>query len=299
MTRPYNYRAFGLGITSTLPLPELLPGDGGADVAIEDGPRVSRREMPRGGVAETMTADDEWRLAFDDVGVVTIRAGRRIEVRPLPGVQARSIRLAVLGPAMGVLLQQRGFLVLHASVVDIGGRAAAFLGASGWGKSTLAAALHARGHQLVADDLAAVRIGPGGPEVHAGFPHMKLWPDAVMQLGQDPSALPRLERGFEKRARRVDAGFTARSALPLGRVFLLAEGATVDVTRLTPREAFLALVCHTYGIQWLHPVSGGAQFGERSEVVRRVSVHRLQRPWDLAALGQVVSRVEEELESNA
>jgi HPr Serine kinase C-terminal domain len=297
--RRYSYSAFGLGVASTLPLPELVAGDGSADVDVELGPRMTRPDMPRAPRAETIVGADEWQLTFDDVGVITVRGGSRIDVRPIAGVQARSIRLAVLGPAMGVLLQQRGFLVLHASVVDIGGRAVAFLGASGWGKSTMAAALHARGHRLVADDLAAVRIGRDGPEVHSGFPQMKLWPDAVRELGHDPAALPRLERGFEKRARRVREGFATQTRLRLARVFLLDEGPAVSVTPLAPRDAFIALVSHTYGIQWLHGLSGRGQFRDRTEVVRNVPVDRLTRPWNLAALGPVVSRVEAEVESHA
>ena len=97
------------------------------------------------------------------------------------------LRLYLLGPALALLLHQRGFLVLHASAVSLDGGVVAFLGHSGHGKSTTAATLHARGAAIVADDVVAVDLGaPGGPAALPGFPLLKLWPDAVTALGENP-----------------------------------------------------------------------------------------------------------------
>lgn len=293
----HSYQAFGLGITSAVPLPELLAGSGTADVEIHRGAPLPRNSLPRRSSAETMVGPTEWRLTYDDVGVLSVRDGRRIELAPLRGASPRSVRLTLLGPAMAVLLHQRGFLVLHASVVEVAGRAVAFLGDSGAGKSTLAAALHARGHRLVADDIAAVRIGPEGPEVYAGFPQLKLWPDTLTALGRDAAALRRVEPGFEKRAHPVQEGFSERTILPLAQLHVVDEGAGVTLTRLRPREAFLALVQYAYGIQRLEGVAGVEHFRARAEIVRHALVYRLARPWNLGALHTVVERVE--LESHA
>lgn len=300
MSLEHSYRAFGLGIASALPLPELLAGDGRADVEIHRSAPLERNSLGPEATTATMVAPNEWRLMYDDVGVVTVRDGRTIELAPLRGVSPRIVRLTLLGPAMAVLLHQRGFLVLHASVVEMAGRAVAFLGESGAGKSTLAAALHARGHRLVADDVAAVRIGPEGrPEVYAGFPQLKLWPDALTALGRDAAPLKRVEPGLEKRAHRLHDGFAERAVLPLAQLHVVEEGPAVKLIRLRPRDAFLALVRHAYGIQRLDGVSGAEQFHARSEIVERVPAYRLARPWDLRVLSTGVERVERELESYA
>jgi HPr serine kinase-like protein len=295
----HSYLAFGLGIKSALRLPELLPGDGRADVEIHRSAPLAPNSLGPEENADTMVAPNEWRLTYDDVGVLTIRDGRRIELAPLRGVSARTVRLTLLGPAMAVLLHQRGFLVLHASVVEIAGQAIAFLGESGAGKSTLAAALHARGHKLLADDVAAVRIGPNGPEVYAGFPQLKLWPDALGALGRDAKPLPRVEPHFDKRAHRIREGFAQRDAFPLAQLHVVEEGPAVEITRLPLADAFLALVRHAYGIQRLDGVSGAGHFHARSEIVERVPAYRLSRPWDLGMMGTVVERVERGVESNA
>jgi hypothetical protein len=294
----HSYLAFGLRIASTFPLPELLAGDGSADVEIHQAAALPRHALARQATAETMVAPNEWRLTYGDVGVMSVRDGRRIELAPVRGASPRTVRLTLLGQGMAVLLHQRGFLVLHASAVEIDGRVVAFLGDSGSGKSTMAAALHARGHRLVADDVAAVRIGPDGPEVYAGFPQLKLWPDALTALGCDATPLQRVEPGLEKRAHRVHGGFAERTVFPLAQLHVIEEGPAVELTRLRPHDAFLALVRYAYGIQRLDGVSGVDHFRARSEIVHRAPVYRLSRPWDLGELRTVVSRVERELESH-
>jgi hypothetical protein len=296
----HSYHAFGLGIASALPLPELLAGDGRADVEIHRLGTVDRRTLTLGPTPEERIGPAEWRLTYDDVGVVTVREGRRIELAPLQGASSRTVRLTLLGPAMAVLLHQRGFLVLHASVVEIAGRAIAFLGESGAGKSTLAAAFHARGHRLVADDVAAVQLGANGnPEVHAGFPQFKLWPDALAALGCDATGLRRVEPGIDKRAHRIDTGFADAAILSLTALYVVDEGPSVEVTQVRPQEAFLELVRYAYGVQRLDGVAGAPQFRTRSEIVQRVPTYRLSRPWNLGALRTVVDRVESQLESDA
>jgi hypothetical protein len=290
----YRYSAYGLGISSAFPLPELVAGSEGRDVEIRAGAPIPRGAAPLCDDAEAVSRD-EWRLTYDDVGVVTVRGGSLIEVALAPGAGDDALRAVLLGPALAVLLEQRGFLVLHASVVQIGERAVAFLGDSGAGKSTMAAALHARGHRLVSDDHAVVRLGVSGAEVSAAYPQLKLWPDAARAVGQDPRALPRVERGFEKRVRRVEGGFTDERTLPLARLFLLEAGESIEVAALSLCEAFVALVCHTYGIEWTHGRSGSGQFHQRAELAQRVPVQRLIRPWDIGGLGRVAERVESAL----
>ena len=73
-------------------------------------------------------------------GTMAERHGTEIVVDPLPS----------LGMGFGLLLRPRGLVVLHASSVDIDGKAVAFVGNPGRGKSTLALALLEQGHKLVA-----------------------------------------------------------------------------------------------------------------------------------------------------
>ncbi|MGY9049981.1 hypothetical protein P775_05325 [Puniceibacterium antarcticum] len=58
-------------------------------------------------------------------------------------------------------------LILHATAVSVGGRAALIRGASGSGKSALALEMMARGAQLVADDRVVLRATDAGIELRA------------------------------------------------------------------------------------------------------------------------------------
>src|SRR5436853_7875447 len=90
------------------------------------------------------------------VGRFTIRPHRSVKVEPARGVPPAVVREFVRGPVAAARLRQQGLLVLHASAVTINDRAVVICGGSGWGKSTLAAALHRRGHRLLTDDFAAI-----------------------------------------------------------------------------------------------------------------------------------------------
>lgn len=93
----------------------------------------------------------------------------------------------ILGSCLGVLLIQRGMLVLHASVVATDVGALAFLGNSGRGKSTLAAALHKRGHRVLADDHCALVEGDE-PQVVPAYPALKLAPENLVRFHLRPVA---------------------------------------------------------------------------------------------------------------
>ena len=69
----------------------------------------------------------------------------------------------------------------------------AFAGDSGGGKSTTAAALHARGLDLVTDDLLVLDPdAAGGVVVYPGFPVLRLWPEAAaaVTLGEGAGVPP-------------------------------------------------------------------------------------------------------------
>src|SRR5262249_21201448 len=139
----FSYVAYGLGIESALPLPEFVTAGTRPEVVIHLG---NHYEVPPEAIGQPWHIRwdrEDATLFFRDVGVFRVRGGREVIVSPAPGTRASRVRLYLVGTMMAVLLCQRGFLVLHASAVEVDGEAIAFVGASGAGKSSLAAALHA------------------------------------------------------------------------------------------------------------------------------------------------------------
>src|SRR5206468_5249103 len=79
--------------------------------------------------------------------------GRRIVCRQSDAGTAESFYVYLLGQALSFALVKSGFEPLHATVLVIDGEAVAFLGESGFGKSTLAACFLGAGYQVLTDDL--------------------------------------------------------------------------------------------------------------------------------------------------
>jgi hypothetical protein len=236
-------------------------------------------------------------LFWQGVGTFLIQEGKSIIVDTVPGTDEDLLRLLILGAAMGTILHQRGFLVLHASAVDVNGQAIVFIGNKGEGKSTLAATLHRRGHDLIADDVVAIDFRQAGrPLVLPAFPQLKLWPEAAAaSLGANPQDLPRLTTHVEKRQYQPAQGF-ADSPLPLKHVYVLGLDSTVKIAPLYPQDVFTNLLRHSYmtrfGIAVLQ-ADNTSHFLQLTQLARQVSVHRLLRPAALELLPLVAQLVEE------
>ena len=289
-----NYRTYGFCVASSFVLPELVRVTCAADVPIKRG---TAGHVPNAAVNEDghEVSEGDVRLSFEGVGAFRIRGGEEIVVEPCQGVDEAIVRLSLLGPALAVLLHQRGFLVLHASSVVMGNGAVAFLGDSEWGKSTLATALYRSGRPLVADDVLAVDLRSGSPVVPRAFPQVKLWPESVEALGIEPHTLRTIHPALDKRALRAGEGFDD-GTLPLTRLFVLSDGPDVRVEVIEEQEAFIELVRHSYAASLLRDSSTEtAHFEQCSALARAGLVRRLVLGGSLARVPEVIRTVEEDL----
>jgi hypothetical protein len=186
----------GWRIRSEIPLPSLppWPDDGHAvDIEIRRGAVAAAIQNPRyAGPVVQLGQDGTCRFSLPAIGAFLLRDGRDIVVDVAEGVPDADVRLFLFGSVFGLLCHQRGLLPLHASAVLIDGRAVAFSGPSGVGKSTLAAAFVARGYPLVCDDVLVVDPqGTGEPVVRPGVTQMRLWHTALEALGHSTDSLER------------------------------------------------------------------------------------------------------------
>lgn len=292
----YHYTAYGLVLESELALAPLEPAPAGRgrDAVIRRALLKREREeilqAPEGFVRTAEGVGLHW----DEIGTFVVRGGREILVEPSPAALDGDLEIALLGPALAALLDQRGYLLLHASGVVLADSAVLFLGSSGWGKSSMASALQARGHPAVVDDLAAVSFVRGKPHVQRGVPQLKLWPDSVAALGQDPDALPRIGEGYQKRRAMPTDGFTSRASLPLARIYVLDGGPEPTSEALSQPQALLHLTAHSYGIRWFLSDANRERFADRSRLARSVPCARLARPPGLELLPRLARMVEED-----
>lgn len=292
----YFYTAYGLHIGSEIAFPELTPLAlaGVPDVLIRFGQITHLPAEIKADHQYIAATGQEITLVWDDIGAFQVRGGREIVADPRPGLPESVLRLFILGTTWAMLLHQRGeTAVLHASVVSVGGRAVVFVGDKGAGKSTTATTFHARGHPLLADDIVAVDLRGREPQVWPGFPFVRLWPDSVMSLGQEPDDLPRLRPELDKRGLRLAA--VTMAPVPLQGIFVLGYG-PFSVTRLSGREALWAVMPHWYGARFgegvVQALGLSNYFQQCAALVKQVSVWRWERPSDLSTIHEVAARLE-------
>jgi hypothetical protein len=230
-----------------------------------------------------------------NIGKVLISGGQEIVVDPDFGVDETLLRPSILGTAMSVLLQQRGFLVLHASAVVIAGKAVAFIGYSGAGKSTTASAFVNQGYALVTDDVLAVQLNQGYPEVVPSYPTIKLLPDAVEALGHQVDAFPMLNRLTSKRLQHVEP-VPLKVSYPLQKIYILALGDCHEIQNISPVETLFTLINHSRAVNTLIDIPGKKlHFQQCSEMVKSLPIALLKRKRDLTELSEIVNLVEADL----
>jgi hypothetical protein len=292
----YRYIAYGVRVGSDRPLAPLVVAedDGEPDVRVRRGVLDKRPFEVREGFQTHVAPDEIW-IRHSRVGTFLARQGREIVVDPLPGVEERVIRSYIVKAALAAVLLQRGKLILHASGVAIGGVAVAFVGASGMGKSTTSAALHARGHPVIADDLLGVDVyGADTPVALPGFPQVLLLPESATALGRDPSSLPRVSPLSDKFKLDTPTGFSVE-AVPLRRIYALADADHDAIEPLGGREGVATLVAHTFGIVAFGQGAKPAHFLLCAELVKRAPVRRLARARQLERLEELARLVEQDL----
>jgi hypothetical protein len=308
----YRYTAYGLTIDSDVPLPELLPVE--ARSARNPVPALSRHDhnveirlgrVDRSSAHTPLGGNVQWArprdicLHYPEVGSYHIVDGRRITIDLTPDADDRAVRLYLLGPVLGILLHQRDLLVIHASAVSVDGRVAVFAAEKGEGKSTLAAAMHARGHKLVTDDLLPVDLtDPNCLLVQPGFPQLKLMPEAAAQLTDDPESLPRLHPDYDKRATPVSD--LVNEQLPLSRIFILETADDDAIETIAPQQRFIELVRHSYLAVLLGATGEGAHhFRQVVTLAAHVPVLKLKRRRSLEALAHHVTMIENEFRNHS
>jgi hypothetical protein len=295
------YRAYGLKIASEIALPELVPAEVDTAAAVTIRRRRLDRPFSQRTPVEFEIGPRAAYLAWREVGAFMVEDGTTIIADLRPEIPDDLGRLPLLGAVLAILLHQRGFLVLHGSAVAIAGQGVIFLGHKGAGKSTMAAALFARGHSFIADDVVAVDCtSEGGPELMPGYPQMKLSEAAASVLLQEPGrALPRLHQWTDKRCRPVDDGSFTTRPVPPGRICTLARGNASRSTPAAPQETLTTLLQHSYvarfGAHVLEGAAGATHLRQCAALANLAPVHRLEVPGALEQLAGAARLLESDL----
>jgi hypothetical protein len=309
-----RYVAHGYAVESDigLSLPRApAEATGPADLVLSGGSRRGvPREPGRGELLALLETEGETHYAMTrDTTGVTMRFGgcvefaadpglRRVRYHRDPGHPDGLVSVLASGTLLAVRLLLDRELVLHASALDLGGRAVAFCGAPGLGKSTLATLLSQAGMPLVTDDVLRVTFSARKATAWPGTTESRLRDGgAAIADGLDPATV----RATADGRRAVTPPALCHGPLPLAAVMIPLptrglDRPTADV--LSGADALLSLVRFPRVIGWRDGPTSSAQFQLLGELVERVPVAHVAVPWgppfppDLAdSLRDAVDRV--------
>ncbi len=219
--------------------------------------------------------------------------GRRIWCGWLGAASLESLQVYLLGHALSFALIKQGYEPLHATSVVIDGGAIAFLGSSGFGKSSLAAAFVAAGHRLLTDDLLLLRRTAAGFEAQPGPPRLKLFPRIAHRILSTTAGAVPMNAMSRKLVLPLDASRYNSRPAPLRAIYVLTAPRQVHkkqrirLGRLSTRECFIAMVRNTFN----HLVGGAErlrrQYSQCLQVASSIPARSISHPRVLAMLPAV------------
>lgn len=292
---------FGFAVDSAVCFQFLRGGEGmPLTVVPEDGPAASGEPLLQWHepgadqpFARLFGADGgRFRLWIAGVGWYTSDpAAARVGIPPT-GVPAR-VEERAWGLPLMLCFRHRGGVPLHAAAVQIGDRAVLLTGASGAGKTTLAAACHQAGHRLLSEDLSCVvfdaALGPfpagAGAAVVPGPALLRLRPDVAAVLGpidgEPVDGPPERVRIALAPERRGDC-----RPVPLGAVVFLDTGDDLAVAAVDPTRAVQDLWVASFRFPTV--AERARSFDEVVRLADAVPAFALRRPLRPDALGAAV-----------
>jgi hypothetical protein len=204
-------------------------------------PRATRSEHTVWVLDRGVDGPRRWRVIVD--GEVTATTAEREHA-----VDALMPKLNVLAVTGSV-----GRVLLHAGAVELDGRAAVIAGESGFGKSTLTAALVQTGLAYLSDELVALE--PDGARVVPYPKPFDLAADSLEMLGLDPSSVAGWGKGRvpPERFGTISTGARVELLVLLASPGSADEALGAEVTVLDPADAVAELMSSTFAETFRRP----------------------------------------------
>ncbi len=285
----------GLSISSDLELPGIRAAadpDARPDVIVRRGAvPVALPEGKTIGPTLQMAAG-HLLLSIPKVARLLVSTGNTITVDIEEGVPETDVGIFLVGSVFGMLLHQRGCIVLHASAVEVNGRAVLFCGPSGAGKSTIAAALNEQGHHFVTDDVCAIALDRDNrPIVRSDGRRLKLWDDAIKELSLDNRQQQPVRSTLKKyyvppREAKDD------DAIPLAGIYILKQTSSTDpagIEKLSSLDALTQIRLNAYRPRLLAAMGTDQTYlTQCAAIVKHAAVFDFTRQWGFENLQEIV-----------
>ncbi|HMN38622.1 MAG TPA: hypothetical protein PKD49_13060 [Hyphomicrobium sp.] len=231
-------------------------------------------------------------LRFPDLADFIVSAdGRGVRCTPVPGTSPATIEHLYLNQVQPLALGKQGKLIFHASAVDIGCGAIAFVAEAGRGKSTLAAAFATNGFRFLTDDGLQLEQGPAGWTAVPSHPSIRLWADSHAHL-LPPDADKAGAVAYTSKSRFLagDALNYCHEPRRLLAAYALAfDGAReISLSRMSPAQSVIVWSKHSFVIDVEDSALISAQFDATAALANVVPFYALDYPRKYEALPGLV-----------
>ena len=297
----YKYAVYGVTLLTDLPL--SLPEAGDSDVVVTVD-LASPGQLPS-AVERLLTDSNSWSqlaLREDDVlrarwgswfEILVAPDGRHVLCRNLSDLPLTSFEAYLTNFAVGTALIQQGEEPLHATVVDIGGRAVGLLGPSGAGKSTLAAVLMNRGGILVTDDMLRITFEDDAAFAQPGPYRIKLFREPADRYLSTGSSLGYWNPSGEKLILKPASTGNGRRPTRLSALYLLvapppaSELDRPSLERMSGDEPFKTILSSSINTRLQSPRRLQRQFRFAERLAKNLPVFRLTYPSNFDVMDKV------------
>jgi hypothetical protein len=298
MSELVRYELYGLRVDSELPLgrpvgrvdDSLAP----ADLVITVGSELDATfEIPLGSVISELVWPDgsnysirrresgDYIAWYSGVGLFVLTPDlRRAVLHPQSATGLPLAALIAAGSLLAFTLQMGGDTVLHASAVQLGDRAVAFVGYSGMGKSTMATLCCADGGLLICDDVLRVDLSGESARCYRGGGELRLRPNAaglVDRFAVRPESRKTVDQRDAVAVEQVGDALIPFGAIVVPRPDRALTKTTVSM--LDPMDALLTLVRYPRLLGWVDEPTHARLFANLATLCERVPLYVADIPW--------------------
>lgn len=231
------------------------------------------------------------RFRYDDRLSVDLVLGSELVVNAANDVPAALIEHFIADQVIPRAMAGDGHYILHSATIQIDDRSIMILGASGRGKSTLAASFHAAGRELLGDDATIVTWPDEQPSACPVYKSLRLLPDSIEALlpsSTDTVAVSDLT--WKRRVVLPDDGSPSSRPLPIAALFVIAEPAidsTIDIQPMTAGETCMALVENAFACNPADVGQARERLEKASRLARSLPCFSMSYPRDYHSLAAV------------
>ena len=226
-----------------------------------------------------------------DFSIATVSS--KVVCAPVPGVSLQMITALYLNQVVPLMMNHAGTLVLHAAAINDRGRALAFAGPSGRGKSTLAASFAKAGYPFLTDDGLILEPANAGYLARPNHASVRLWLDSESALF-NPAPADDGDEPVEKSRLISGPGLPhQQDPIPLAAIYFLGDNAcdTIEFQKLAPQTGLSCLIQHAFLLDVDDRARVRSHFGRLADLSEVVPTFTLNYPRQYGRLHEVIDRV--------